>query len=242
MGKDLPDYTRSMTIEYTGGFMGLEELATRLGFIAPWDVHGNLVMMEDFETEETEWTLHADLFGSTCTRQTRRKWSGDWSIKMVIVNNIAAGCYVSRDLCAPPLVKYGLFARIAWDEFVKRVILGITLQRDGWQYPVQVGYNAITEELDLYDPDGIATVFARGVSLKYVDFIWYPWLITFDLANLRYDKFYLAEREYDLSSYIIDATEVVEEDYSEPSVNAENIAGVGFTCYVDDIVLVKNVP
>ena len=29
--KDLPDHTRKVIIEYTGGFIGLEELAARLG-------------------------------------------------------------------------------------------------------------------------------------------------------------------------------------------------------------------
>ena len=50
--KDLPDYTREMILRYEGGFVGLEELAARLKSIVPWDLKGNILLLEDFESEE----------------------------------------------------------------------------------------------------------------------------------------------------------------------------------------------
>ena len=242
MCMDLPDYTRKVIIEYTGGFIGLEELATRLGFIAPFNLQGNLVMMEDFETEETEWDLTDVGVACTSTRVSRRKWSGNWSIEHVIAAAIGRHASIHRVIHFPGVVKYGLFGRFCWTDDFQNNQFGVEFDDGTYRYNVGMGYNLVTTSVGYLDDTGNITVIDATLDLGYAGYVWYPFMLTFDLNTLLYDKLWIADREYDISGAIVRRRGFVTPQRATISHGGVTLAAAGFTMYADDIVLVKNVP
>ncbi|MBA7716845.1 hypothetical protein ES703_125927 [subsurface metagenome] len=240
--QDLPDYTRKMIIEYTGGFMGLEELAVRLGSIVPWDMRGNVVFMEDFETEETEWDKTEVKAGDSVTRQTRRKWSGNWAMKMVTsdVNNAETRLY--RDIAHPGDTKVAIFSRIAFDRDLRDLRFGflehkgVPLNRFFLRYQLQ------TTELSIHIEPDIWEVIDDSLNFEPTTYIWLPICLTVNLETSKYDKLRMGSHEYDISAYGPDIGVINRTPLLRPYVYNHEIDDVGATIYVDDIVLVKNVP
>lgn len=242
MAHGLPDFSRKVIIEYTGGFIGLEELATRLGFIAPFDLRGNLVLMDDFETEVTEYELTSTAVSPDPVRTSRRKWSGNWSMKLVPATGVLERCYMQRFFPYLGAIKYGYFTRVLWDEDAKDIRWRIFFQTGSREQYMIIWYNRQTEVLRAQTGPAAFVTIADNLVLGDTDPHWVETLITFDMNTLMYDKIIIANREYDISHIPIwDAANVdVPSMWVGFEARVENTTT--FTCYLDDIVLVKNVP
>lgn len=240
--RDLPDYIQEIVIRYAGGFIGLEELAARLGSIVPWDMKGNIVLAENFESELTEWTDESDDIGSSAVRSSRHKYSGDWSLKLYKAGLAGAEVASLRTFHFPGTTKYAAFARFCWDENCQTLQLCCGFITGSEEFIIRVQYNLPATTLTVNTTDDIAHEITTALTLGEVVYTWYPVLVTFDLATGYYDKLYFAGKEYDISDVPL---------YSEPSedpplgyvyIYAHRVSDDAFTAYVDDIILAKNVP
>uniref|UniRef100_A0A6H1ZVC9 Uncharacterized protein n=1 Tax=viral metagenome TaxID=1070528 RepID=A0A6H1ZVC9_9ZZZZ len=240
--KDLPDHTRKVIIEYTGGFIGLEELATRLGFIAPFNLQGNVVLMEDFETEMTEWLYETEGGPGAPVRSSRHKWSGNWSADLAVNAVINSYTEITRHIHFPGLVKYGLFGRFCWKDDCRFVALTIDLDDNTNIHSIRVGYSLPTNQVAVFDDTPGWQNLLPLLDLANTEWAWYPFLVTFDLATLRYDKLYIAGHEYDLSTYGIARFPTAGFERTIIGATGQEVLAIGFTFYVEDIVLVKNLP
>lgn len=203
MVSDLPDYTRRITHIYTGGFIGLEELAVRLGSIVPYNLQGNVIFMEDFETEETEWTLDEDGGDSLASRQTRQKYQGNWAMKLLADDVASAYAGMSNLIHIPGLAKYGQYGRFKWDENLQRLRFRNHFLVEGVNYYVGMRYSLPTTTLEVESGDDTWVPVATNLSIGEGTAVWYPITLTYDLVNLLYDKLKIAEYEYDISAYSI---------------------------------------
>ncbi len=240
--KGLREYTRGMIIKYTGGFMGLEELAARLGSIVPWDMKGNIVLMEDFESEETEWTDESSGGTSSATRSSRHKYSGDWAIKLYVNGDENAYARITRYFHYPGLLKYGLFARFGAPLVTLELNLFAAFYTGSKRWFVDVTYDTEDHTLSVISPAGGKHIVASNFRPFSGVFLWFPVLVTFNLATGYYDKLYFADREYDLSSVALPYTATTAYPAACIEVNALNYVAYEWTAYVDDIIIAKNVP
>ena len=242
MTTDLPDYTRKIVIEYSGGFIGLEELATRLGFIAPFNLQGNLVLAEDFETEAVEWDLTIVGGVGVASRSSRRKYSGNWSIKLAIPATADAYATPTRHIHFPGVVKYGLFGRFCFTNDCQKIWMEALFEEGATEYKVGLRYDFQNTTLELWDSTEAYVTFDTDLNLWSDVGCWYPFLLTFDLKEKVFDKLFVGATEYDLSSYGVANQANVEPVHAELSFGALTPSDDAFTCYFDDLVLVKNVP
>jgi len=239
---DLPDYTREMVLKGAAGFTGLEELAARLGSIVPWDVKGNIVLMEDFESEETEWLSSCDALGSTATRSSRHKYSGDWACKLYVVGNIAAYAAYYRYFHFPGTSKYAAFARLCWAGSNVKNSLGVTLQDGTKEYYAEVVYDLLTPEtLKVLSTGGAYRDVSTTLKIRPDQYAWLPVLLTFSLTTGYYDKLYFGDYEYDISDVPLYIEEAGYDPQGLVSVGAKGQV-TEFSTYVDDIIIAKNVP
>ena len=242
MGRDLPDGTRKMILEHIGGFVGLEELAARLGSIVPSDMGGNVILLEDFEAGLSEW--NDDSFGgaSTVAISTTQKYSGSRSVKMVAGGGATAFAKVSRVVESWGAIKYGVFCRWWLGGGTEDVELNILVYDGTNLYIAAIRYDREAQILKVY---GSAGAFQNvATSLKIGDTVegWYPMLFTFDLATPVYGKVIFGGQEYDLSSY---APYSEADDDPDLAIVAatQYYGGEGTqTLYVDDIIVARNVP
>ena len=240
--KDLPDYTREMVLRYTGGFIGLEELAVRLGFPGPWTLGGNVVVMDQFDTEETDWVITPTGTGASGARSTRQKFTGDWSLKMVVPDVSGAEVTCQRWLHFPGLGKYGLFTRIGWDEDCQKITLNAYFGDGSSTFQAYIDYNLTTKLLRLLHPTGPYANIATGLGLGESTHTFYPILLTVDLDTNKYDKLYFADVEYDISAYTLYPGSVSALPYSMIQVAAIRTGAGAFNAYLDAAIMLKNVP
>jgi len=239
--KDLPDYTRQMVIKYEGGFVGLEELAIRLGFIGPWDLRGNVILMDDFESELTEWATDTEAGGSSVARSSTHKYSGDWSVKLSIAALVNGYASIIRRLLPPGLLRYGLFARFGWEYNYGLISLYLNYMTGTTRYTVDVDYDALAGTLVVYPHGGGTHTVASDLWVSFSGFKWIPMLVTFDMATKCYDKIYFADVEYDVSGVEIAHSGTTAKPCIEVNPMAFNEAANAWTCYIDDVLLAKNV-
>jgi len=239
---DLPDYTREMVLTGTAGFTGLEELAARLGSIVPWDVKGNIILMEDFESELTEWTDDSDV-GCSATRSSRHKYSGDWAVKLYQPAGLAAGTpSLYRYFHFPGTTKYAAFARFYWDAGGKTSWLWVKLRNGTTEFYIEVDFYYLTSTLSVITTGGAYYDITAAVGLLPPGNAWFPVLVTFDLESGYYNKLYVGDTEYDISSVALYSTPLVSYPSGSIGVQANTVSEGSTTTYVDDIIIAKNVP
>lgn len=240
--RDLPDYTRQVVIRYEGGFIGLEELAARLGSIVPYDLRGNIVLMEDFESELTEWTDSSEGDGSSATRQTRHKYSGDWSLKLHKISGVSRSAACHRHLHFPGITKYAAFCRFAWDDDCYDIGLSLLFRTETGTMRAQVNYDRSITTLNVRTTGNTKYEVDDALELGESTFIFFPMLVTFNLATGYYDKLYFADREYDISSVALYPTAIGGREQLTVMVEALADSAPALDTYFDDIIIAKNVP
>lgn len=239
---DLPDYTSEIAIRHLGGFIGLEELATRLGFIAPFDLRGNVVLMEDFESELTEWADESDGAGCTATRSSRHKYSGDRAVKLLNAGGAGKYAIITRYLAFPGVNKQVAFARFCADEDIQLIALFLRWRTGARDVIVEAKYNHLLDKLTIETSDAEDYVVATELNLTLGTHTWFPFYFTYDLSTGYYGKVSIMDREFDVSTIPINIGAAVTSRYGLIEAYAEATQTGAFTVYVDDIVLAKNVP
>lgn len=239
---DKPDYVQTITVYHEGGFAGLEELATRLGFIGPYNLQGNIVLMEDFESELTEWLAACDALGSTATRSSRHKFSGDWSVKLYNVGSVNAIASIYRYIHFPGSVKCAVFCRFCWDSSCDKVVLAIDLYNGTNEYYPEVYYDLPTTTLAVLTTGDTYFEVSTALSLSPGGYTWFPFLLIFDLETGYYDKLYVGDTEYDISSVPLCSSAEGFDPSGFVKAQAKMGDAAAFTVYVDDIIIAKNVP
>lgn len=239
---DYPDWTTPVTQITTLGFAGLEELAARLGSIVPWDVQGNIVLMEDFESELLEWEDTSTGALCTATRSSRHKYSGDWSAALYSVGGALLEATLERWFQYPGLKKYALFARVYLDQDSQEVTFTLQFWNGTTRFTIRVYYNPKDTQLWIgSDAPGINIIDADLVLVDDYD-AWFPMLVTFDLETGYYDKLYFAHMEYDISAYPLLTFETDAPPVAKIELAVESFVAGAFTVHFDDIILAKNVP
>lgn len=241
MVRDLPDYTREMVIRYTGGFIGLEELATRLGFVGPWDLRGNIILAENFESEETEYTLYAESVNSSATRSSRHKFLGDWAIKLDTGDVADEYTSLHANVVCPQDCKVAVFALLGFDYTVKEILIEPYSWDGSIYYLPTLRYRRGTTELAITDENGNYQAIDSALSLGQVAFMWYPFRLDFDLATGNYHKAYVAGQEYDLSGYAMEPSLTSGSPFIALTISNYAVAAAGCIIYLDCLVIAKNV-
>lgn len=240
--KDLPDHTKEVILRYTGGFIGLEELSVRLGYPGPWEHGGNVVFMDNFDTEETDWDIAVTGAGAAVARSSRHKFSGDWSLKFTVPDVAGADATAQRWLSYPGSAKYGLFARLGWDTDLTAFFINLYMGDGTSKYQAWVQYNLNTQVLRLLHPTGPYANIATSLELGEAEVTFYPIFLVVDLDTGKYDKLYFADVEHDLSAYSLYSAGLSDLPYSNIYIGGQRIGTGAFNVYLDAVVLLKDVP
>ncbi len=243
MGRDLPDGTRKMVLEFSGGLVGLEELAARLGSIVPWNMQGNVFLQEDFEGTLVNWTTETAGVGSVVALTTTYYRSSAQSLNLKAAN--LAGAYARAKRYLPHLgsKKYGFACALTLDalsedtEFLATFKLrdiytysGIKISKPAKMVYAKTGAGVWTPVYDLPGQKEITGLF------NLLEF-------TVDLVNGVYGKLRFNDTETNLGAFALSSVDnLTDESYIMLEVAVNAVAGVGGTIYVDDIVAVRNVP
>ena len=155
-----------------------------------------------------------------------------------------ANAYASLDrvFSAPGEGKLAVFARVGFDENSPAVTLYGTGQVGATQYIFAIRYDVVAQELSYRDAASNYQVIGSSLILGMAAFDWYPFLLVVDLATGYYVRAIVNNTEYDLSAYTMESGVSGTAPTGEVLVWSSAVGAAGGTFYVDDIIVVKNVP
>jgi hypothetical protein len=240
--KDLPDYTRQMLLKYDEGFIGLPELAARLGSVVPGSMPGNLVFYDQFDSELTDYDVEG-VGGLEAVRTSRHKFTGDWSVKMraywPTTSKYAA---LTRPFAYPGAKNCGLFTRVGWDTDAKIVVAIVLVYTGSRVLTIGVVYDYPSQELRVHTTAGAFYIVATSVKLAISDVVFYPILLTFDMENEKYGKLIFGHQEYDISNIAVRGLNSTASPRASVTVYPSGSAlGDDFYIYLDSIAMTLDV-
>lgn len=243
MGRDLPDGTRKMILEFSGGLVGLEELAARLGSIVPWDMQGNVFLSEDFEGTEINWTPETAGVGAAIDLTSDRYYGGVKSLQLTVPNLANAYARIKRYLPHLGTKKYGFGCALILPgphgcalkfmaTFKRSAVLtyaGIKIDNEGGYIMVRTAADTWTNVLAIPGHDANLT--------------WHLLQFYADLESGYHDKLRYDDEEVDLSAYALGtAAQAGTDRYCLLECGYYATSNLGGDYYVDNIVAVRNVP
>mgnify|MGYP001559157824 CR=1 FL=1 len=243
MGKDLPDGTRKMVLEFSGGLVGLEELAARLGSIVPFDMQGNVFLREDFEGTLVDWTSQTAGVGSAVALTVDYYHSKSYSVNLKAAT--LAGAYARLKRYLPHLgsKKYGFTCAVILPsthgcalKFMATLKKSAVLTYAGVEIENEDGYIKVRTAVDSWT--NVLAIPGHDDNYTWHLLEWYCDLATGYHTLLRWD-----DTEIDLSAYALGtAAEAGTDTYCLLECGYYATSNLGGDYYVDDIVAVRNVP
>lgn len=245
MVRGLPDWTRKIVIEHTGGLMGLQELAARLKSIVPWDMEGNVLIVDDFYLSSPKnWTFDTSGAGSSTAFETTITHSSTSSYKLVSGSVADAYACMQKYFYHPGDSKYALSVWIALDDakaISQRIEIHLHFLKDDLNTYARLRYDAPAETLSiLTDIDTWTVIATIDIVPDAIAFI--PFRLDIDLTNLLYRTVKLGSHEYDISAYSLPQEAGTSYERSYIAIYNKALDSTGCTIYADSIVLAYNVP
>lgn len=241
--KDLPDYTRQMIIRHTGGFVGLSELAARQWSIVPWDIDGNVFMMEDFSCDLANWTTSTDGAGASVAIDGTHYMGREPSLKLLCPSG--AGTYARAYRLLPHLgnKKYAFACGLALPTNIPDIRFLATFKKgDTYTYSA-VKISRLDQEISIKTGAGSWQVI---ISLDQVDDtvdLFHLLLFSVDLGNSIYKKLLFDDTEYDISAYSLSSVDNVDlTDYIKLELQNNAVNGAGGTIWAGNIIAARNIP
>lgn len=229
-------------MEFSGGLVGLEELAARLGSIVPSHLQGNVILAEDFENGITEWVPETENVGSAVASSTTRHYAGAKSMSLYSVTGDSGFAQASRLLHYPGETKVAIFARVLLKDDSDTVYLGFLAYNGVTEVTARLVYDRYNSTLAVLTTGPTTTTVKTGLTLGPVDYTWYPVTLIIDLSTGKYVKAILGQTEVDLSAYSLYSSTIADALNAIVLVAALSLNGYTFTVYVDDVVVLRGVP
>lgn len=243
MGRDLPDGTRKMVLEFSGGLVGLEELAARLGSIVPFDMQGNVFFQDDFEGSLVNWTELTSGGAEASSIVATLYRSPTHSLVLAVPN--VAGNYVTRHTYLPYLgaKKYGFACALTIPLTADDARFLVTFKVNLTLYYAGVAIDHVNKLVKIRTGAAAYTSVASLTQATNIEPVFHTLQLYVNMVTKKYIKLKLDDTEVDLSTYsLATGTEANAEDYIQLLLGNYADAAVGSGIYFEDIVAVRNVP
>lgn len=224
------------------GLQDMGELAVRLGSPDSHNREGNVIWMETFEYGLGAWSVVAyptDVDGQAEIDSNFIRSSG-YACRLTAGADIDDAIAITRRSPYPAVERYGLEYSLMVTDQQGQLWIMFTLLDGEASHEYTILVVPADEQIQIDDADlGMVTV-VTGLDLAADYNLFNTFKVVFDLANDRYLRLIVNEREYDLSGYGC----VVGTSLSSPRIDLEfqyiNQATGESTVYLDDVILTRN--
>lgn len=242
MAHGQPDYGMYQIAKTIYRLADMGELATRLGSIVTFDRRGDVVWLDDFESNINKWRIFGTGTGYSALLSSEAARSGGLSAKLVTGITASGHIYIARYLPYPVEGNVGSEFSFVNNTDLQYIILAFDCYSGLENKEGAVRYRCSDEALDIYLPTVGFTEIATGIELVAATYFFHTLKLVVDLSTNKYVRLLLDSTSYDLSAYSISTAPSVIEPMWIFEITARNRVIGNEAFYIDDVIITQNEP
>ncbi len=240
MAHGQPDFGLYRAKQTVYGLADDAELAARLGSIVTFDRRGDVVWLDDFESDVFKWLFAQTGVGGSLVASTARASSGGFSAYLTTGGALGNIGNMSHMEPYPVVSKMGFEMSFALNANISEYLLEMYFF-DGVNYHLaRVRFLPATFTLEV-DHGGVWTQVATAIPVRISFYLFVTLKLVADFtAAMKYVRVILNEVEYDLSAFDLD--QVLNATGRHLLVRLQLTTGVGSSqgSYVEDAIITQN--
>lgn len=242
MAHGQPDFGMYTQKKTTYGLADMGELVARLGSIVTHDRRGDVIFLDDFESDIVKWGATLGGVGAAAVMSPEAARSRAFSAKLVTGDADGDATYIETWNPYPVLGKFGLEVSISIGGLIENV--QITFQvYDGTNYHLgDVYFAPQTNRLTILDGATGLPVLIDTVDLYETFVLFHTFKVVCDFQANQYVRLILNDIEYDISGYALFTFGSGIAAHLRAVVLAENFAAGNHHIYVEDVIITQNEP
>lgn len=185
--------------ETVAGLSDMAELAARLGSPVIFDRRGDLIWLDDFTHDLTNWEVEANT-NETATIVTEQSLNSGFSCKLLCNTTEATLVQLSRSNPLPVTSRLGLEIAFTLNQYVQAFYIVWTCSYGKFYAYGMVYLNIKDGTIEYYDETGEPAVLRTDLNLRTHGVIWHCLKVVFDSATHKYTRLLLDDLEYDMSA------------------------------------------
>lgn len=222
--------------------IGNAELAARLSSINTFDRRGDVVWMDDFESNVPKWAETTVGAGNSKEYSTDRAFMGSTSMKLITGAADGRVMGIQKKFALPRTTKIGIEARVFMeteDTWTTVIIYG---RADNYLYYGRVRWS-FTDRTFQYQPKTGPWITLKDNTFNDTgDEAWIPIKLVIDYDTLKYVRVIFGDTEYDLSSEALPTMPIPGVDSILIGVDVTAKAAASSIIYVDNVIFTQNEP
>jgi len=230
-------YTLAQTI-YRLADMG--ELASRLGSIVTFDRRGEVIWLDDFESDLTKWYNLTPGGGVEITASNERCRNGGFSAKVYFPAAVTTNQTLEHRQPYPVLSKIGFEASFTTSDKMDFIEFYLVLYDRTNLYRGLIRYNMQTRILQYYDHNDAPQILDASLYLHHDVRLFHTMKLVVDFVNKRYERLILDDKVYDMSAYAVYPFGSGVWGHLLCYFNIQNFNDEECTTYIDDVILTQN--
>lgn len=237
-----PDYGMYSIASTIYKLADMGELAARLGSIVTHDRRGDVIWLDNFESNINKWLQTTVGVGASIALSAEAARNGGLSAKLITGNAINNYAQIAKAVPYPVLSNMGFeISFVVHDDMSlyrmwQRIYTGVLALTGSIQY------SHALKTLYYLDSGNVYQVIAVGIDLEDDIHLFHTMKLVVDYVNGKYKRLILNEHTYDLSAYDIYSVASGFNRYMLIWFEGLTAVAANTPFYVDDAIITQNEP
>lgn len=242
MAHGQPDFGMYTEKKTTYGLADMGELAARLGSIVTFDRRGDVIWLDDFESDVFKWDITFSGLGWEVVQTPTYARNGAFSVKLTTGRTVDQYVRIQHYNAYPVKSNIGLELSMSKDSWPGEFIIFFDLYDGVTHYIAGIRYDITNDDLYRY-VDPLTWTLIDSAFRLYEDADCFNTLkLVVDFVDELYTRFIANNAVYDLSTYPIYSVASPIRAHLEIRIDVISDLAANRSAYVDDVILTQNEP
>lgn len=223
-------------------YLGLAELAARLGSLVTFDRRGDVIWIDNFEDNISKWWGRAPSGGSSLALSSERARSGGLSAKLTTGAIGGDGYLMGRRLPLPRDTRIGFELSFSLEDSNEWLYWDITIYDGSTSYRGHIQYNYASQIIQYESAWGVYTTLIDGIRLYELVELFHTGKLVIDWSTKKYVRFLINEREVDMSTYSLPSSASIVSPNALFDIGVYTLQAAAKSMWVDDVIITQNEP
>lgn len=221
---------------------GTYDLTARLGSIAIYDRRGQIYWWDTFAGGLNHWTY--GIIGTGGSVSITAEYSNllPYCAKLVAGDDPSGWAQIIARVRRPQDTKFGLQFSFSPDTYVQQAEGMLRIYTGTQLFYIGARWDQVNNNLDVYVRGGTWATIDASPNLRVVDGMFHTMKVVGDLVNQTYIRLLLNNKEYDISTELIQVDASTEDPHSDVRITDYGGTGINPVCYIDDVILTAQEP
>jgi len=238
----LPDYTTKYKLVKIFANIDSGELAARLGSIDYYDRRGNVLFMEDFESNLARWSLGLGGAGSDISLSTEHAADGQQSCKLLHSATAGESVGISTYLPMPEKGKLGFEFAFTRGANIRELDFTMQLYDGTLRHYVYIAYRFAYNKIQYTDSSFTIQDLVTDWNVQANDYLFHRTKIVVDTENKEYCYVMVDRDVYSMEDIGYYSSSDTTRPYLYVNITSVNNTDAANYTYIDNVIFTQNEP